>query len=77
MHQFEGRTGVLQEQQYVVYRDLRSWTAAFVFRLRENAAVGTGNGNTDWTVALMLSLKAFPRYRLGADRDQPNALFGY
>jgi LPS-assembly protein len=76
-HQFEGRNGVLQEQQYVIYRDLRSWTTAFVFRLRENTPFGTSNGSTDWTVALMLSLKAFPRYGLGSDKDQPTTLFGY
>jgi LPS-assembly protein len=69
MERYEAQNGVLQEQDYSIYRDLRSWTAALVFRLTQ----GVGQPN-DFTVAITLSLKAFPRFPLGSDSDRPSNL---
>ena len=71
-YQFEARDGTLEEQYYTIYRDLRSWTAAVTFRVRENRS-----GPADYTVALAASLKAFPRFRVGEDRARPTTLLGY
>lgn len=69
--QFEARDGVLEEQTYMVYRDLRSWTAAFGVRLRDNR-----QGVDDWAIVLTFQLKAFPRFKLNQDSDQTDRLFG-
>ena len=69
-HYFEARSGTLQEQSYTVYRDLRSWTAALSFRVRQNV-----NGPEDYTVAFTFSLKAFPHYG-GADSAGAYSLLG-
>jgi LPS-assembly protein len=45
----------LQDQYYTIYRDLRSWTSALTFRISND----TGS-SLDFTVALVLSLKAAP-----------------
>lgn len=71
-HHFEARDGTLEEQYYSIYRDLRSWTAALTFRVRDNR-----DGEEDYTVAVTFSLKAFPRYGLNSDRDKPSLLVGY
>ena len=68
---FDARSGQMQEQYYTVYRDLRSWTAALTFRLRN----GQGSPR-DVTVALSFSFKAFPRGPVGRDRDEPSFLLG-
>lgn len=70
-HHFEARDGTMEEQYYTLYRDFRSWTAALTFRLRDNRG-----GPDDFTVALTLSLKAFPRFKLGEDRNEPWLLLG-
>jgi len=70
-HHFEARDGVLEEQYYTIYRDFRSWTGALTFRLRENR-----NGPDDFAVAFTFNLKAFPRFKLGQDRDTPGFLLG-
>jgi hypothetical protein len=62
----------MEEQQYSLYRDLRSWTVAFSFRVRESRI-----GPTDYTVALTASLKAFPRFKLDQDANNPSLLLGY
>ncbi len=68
--QYEAQYGGLQQQVYSIYRDLRSWTAALLFRITE----GPGQP-TDFTVALTFSLKAFPRFGLGTDSDRAGSLF--
>ncbi|MDA7916041.1 LPS assembly protein LptD [Verrucomicrobia bacterium] len=68
-HLFEARDGRLEEQYYSVYRDLRNWTAALTFRVRESRF-----GQDDFSVAFTFSLKAFPRYALGADKSHPSLL---
>lgn len=67
-HHFEARDGVMEEQQYTIYRDLRSWTAALTFRVR-----GVRNGSDDFGVAVTFSLKQFPRYKLNSDTDFSNS----
>lgn len=71
-HHFEARDGRMEEQYYTIYRDLRSWTAALTFRLRDNRF-----GRDDFTVAATFSLKAFPRFGMNSDRDKPSLLVGY
>lgn len=70
-NQFEARDGVMEEQYYTLYRDLRSWTAALTFRVRNNRI-----GQDDYTVAVSFSLKAFPRFGLGQDGVSPATLLG-
>jgi LPS-assembly protein len=70
-HHFEARDGVLEEQYYTIYRDLRSWTAALTFRVRDNRT-----GSNDFTVGFTISLKAHPRFGLGQDSDTPSLLVG-
>ena len=71
VEQYEAQYGGLQQQVYSIYHDFRSWTAALLFRITQ----GPGQP-TDFTVALTLSLKAFPRFGLGSDSDRPGTLFG-
>jgi hypothetical protein len=70
-HHFEARDGRMEEQYYSLYRDLRSWTTALTFRVRDNRV-----GPDDFTVALTFSLKAHPRYGLGTDTVRPYYLLG-
>ena len=71
-HHFEARDGVLEEQQYTLYRDFRSWTGALTFRARERR-----EASTDYTVAITFSLKAFPRFGMNEDISRPLMLLGY
>ncbi len=71
-HYYEIREGVLQEQYYTVYRDLRSLTGALTLRFRENAF----GGQDDFTIAVSISLKAFPRFKSGEDAERPELLIG-
>ena len=64
---FEAQDGALEEQDYTLYRDLRSWTGGLTFRILQ----GPGQP-TDFGVGLTLSLKAFPRIPLGSDSDRPS-----
>ena len=64
---FEAQDGSLQEQDYTLYRDLRSWTGGLTFRVLQGPAQPT-----DFAVGLTLSLKAFPRIPLGSDTDRPS-----
>ena len=65
MHNFNAENGRLQEQDYTIYRDLRSWTGALTFRVVDN-----GNGPTDFTVAFTFSLKVTPKTHVGGDTVQ-------
>jgi len=71
-HRFEATDGTLEEQIYSLYRDLRSWTAALSFRVREDRT-----GPSDFGVAVTFSLKAFPSFGLGDVADRPTTLLGY
>jgi hypothetical protein len=70
-HRFSAADGSMQEQDYSIYRDLRSWTAALTLRILNNV-----NGQQDVTVAFTFSLKALPRYGLGSDSGLPRWLLG-
>jgi lipopolysaccharide assembly outer membrane protein LptD (OstA) len=70
-HYYNAQSGILQEQSYSVYRDLRSWTAALSFRVRQNVT-----GPEDYTVAFTFSLKAFPHYGQGNDAVGAYSLLG-
>ena len=70
-HQFEAQDGTLEEQSYTVYRDFRSWTGALSFRIRDER-----NRPQDYTLAAILSLKAFPRFGLGDDTLHNSLLYG-
>lgn len=70
-HFFEARDGRMEEQYYTVYRDFRSWVGALTFRVRD-----LRNGSQDYTIGVTFNLKAFPRYKLGQDRDNPSMLLG-
>lgn len=71
-HHFEARDGTLEEQYYTIYRDMRSWTSAFTFRVRQ----GRGGAPDDYTFAVTFSLKAFPRFGMGSDDVMPSYLIG-
>ena len=71
-HFFDARTGTLEEQDYTIYRDLRSWTAALTFR-----ALNNGPNGHEFAVAATFSFKAFPRFRLGDDTVNAASLVGY
>ncbi|MBC8001524.1 MAG: LPS-assembly protein LptD [Opitutaceae bacterium] len=68
-HRFEATDNVMEEQYYTIFRDLRSWTSALTFRINDDST-----GKKNYTVALLFSLKAVPRYRLGSDSDDPSYL---
>ncbi|HEY1173543.1 MAG TPA: LPS assembly protein LptD [Verrucomicrobiae bacterium] len=71
-HHFEARDGQLEEQYYTLYRDMRSWTTALTFRVRQ----GRFGQEDDYTIAVTFSLKAFPRFGLGSDDVSPSYLIG-
>lgn len=70
-HYYEVKEGLLEEQYYTVYRDLRSLTAALTLRLRESLA-----SEDDVTIAISVSLKAFPRFKARQDAERPELLIG-
>ncbi len=70
--QYELREGVMQQQSYAIYRDLRSWTAALAFRVQNNQG-----SPTDFTVAFTFSLKAAPKMDVGGDTVHAGGLLGY
>jgi LPS-assembly protein len=71
-HQFQALDRVLEEQDYTMYRDFRSWTGALTFRVRDNRT-----GPIDYTVAFTFSFKVFPRYKVNDDQVYPTRLLGY
>jgi len=61
-HTFNATDGRLQDQDYTIMRDLRSWTGALTFRVQNNLG-----SSADFTVAFAFSFKAVPSSRLGDD----------
>ena len=61
-HNYNLVSNRLQDQFYTLYRDLRSWTTAVTFRVSNNTGA-----DTDFTIALVLSLKAAPIVGVGDD----------
>jgi len=70
-HYFNVADGRLQEQDYTVYRDLRSWTGGLTFRVINNTT-----GPVDYTVAFSFSLKLNPQSHVGDDTVNPYRLLG-
>ena len=70
-HVFNAHGGRLQEQDYTIMRDLRSWTTALTFRVQNNEG-----SSADFTVAIAFSLKAVPSTRLGEDAVTSYHLLG-
>jgi lipopolysaccharide assembly outer membrane protein LptD (OstA) len=69
-HYYDARLDRLQEQAYTIYRDLRSWTGALTFHVRQNPS-----GPQDVSVTFTFSLKAFPHYSQ-EDTRMPYSLWG-
>jgi len=61
--QYEGATGVLEQQRYSIYRDLSSWVASFGGVIRDNA------GSREYGVIFTLTLKAFPKFGFDVNFD--------
>ncbi len=70
-HDFNAVDGHLQDQFYTVYRDMRFWTAAVTFRVTDNQG-----SPVDYTAAFSFSIKAHPKYGVGADVVSPYQLIG-
>ncbi|MFN0066510.1 MAG: LPS-assembly protein LptD [Limisphaerales bacterium] len=71
-HAVEMEDGVLEEQYYTLYRDLRSFTVALTARLRDSRDAEPD----DFTIGFSISLKAFPRFGRGEDSERPEVLIG-
>jgi hypothetical protein len=72
-HYYDLQDGRMDEQDYTVYRDMRSWTAGLTFRLRDSR----NDSDDDYTIAFTFSVKAQPRFSLGSDSVRPSQLLGY
>ncbi len=70
-HYYDIRRSNLREQYYTVYRDLRSWTCALTFGLRDD-----GGSTDDFVVAFTFSLKASPRFGTTTDMVERRSLLG-
>jgi LPS-assembly protein len=67
--QYEAALGILQEQRYIIHRDLSSWVASFGLIARNNGA-----GKQDVGVQLILTLKDLPKFGLPIDLTPSNGL---
>ena len=65
--QYEGATGLLEQQRYAIYRDLSSWVASF------GAVVRNNNGVKEYGVLLTFTLKAFPKFGFDLNFDPGGA----
>jgi lipopolysaccharide export system protein LptA len=65
--QYEGTTGVLEQQRYSVYRDLTSWVASVGAIIRDNGGV------KEYGVLLTFTLKALPRFSFDLNFDPAGA----
>jgi lipopolysaccharide assembly outer membrane protein LptD (OstA) len=65
--QYEGTTGVLEQQRYSIYRDLSSWVASVGAIIRDNGGV------KEYGVLLTFTLKALPRFSFDLNFDPAGA----
>lgn len=65
--QYEGTTGVLEQQRYSIYRDLTSWVASFGAIIRDNGGV------KEYGVLLTFTLKALPKFSFDLNFDPAGA----
>jgi LPS-assembly protein len=61
--QYEGTTGVLEQQRYSIYRDLTSWVASVGAIIRDNGGV------KEYGVLLTFTLKALPKFSFDLNFD--------
>ena len=61
--QYEGATGLLEQQRYSIYRDLSSWVASFGGIIRDN------NGSKEYGILFTITLKAFPKFGFDLNFD--------
>jgi len=61
--QYEGETGLLEQQRYSIYRDLSSWVASFGGIIRDN------NGSKEYGLLFTITLKAFPKFGFDLNFD--------
>ena len=65
--QYEGTTGILEQQRYSIYRDLTSWVASIGAIIRDNGGV------KEYGVLLTFTLKALPKLSLDLNFDPAGA----
>jgi LPS-assembly protein len=65
--QYEGVTGVLEQQRYSIYRDLTSWVASVGAIIRDNGGV------KEYGVLLTFTLKALPKISFDLNFDPAGA----
>jgi LPS-assembly protein len=65
--QYEGTTGILEEQRYSIYRDLTSWVASVGAIIRDNGGV------KEYGVLLTFTLKALPKFSFDLNFDPGGA----
>lgn len=65
--QYEGVTGVLEEQRYSIYRDLTSWVASLGGVIRDNGGV------KEYGLLFTFTLKAFPKLGFNFNFDPGGA----
>ena len=65
--QYEGTTGVLEQQRYSIYRDLTSWVASVGAIIRDNGGV------KEYGVLLTFTLKALPKFSFDLNFDPGGA----
>lgn len=65
--QYEGITGVLEQQRYSIYRDLTSWVASVGAIIRDNGGV------KEYGVLVTLTLKALPKFSFDLNFDPAGA----
>jgi lipopolysaccharide assembly outer membrane protein LptD (OstA) len=61
--QYEGTTGVLEQQRYSIYRDLTSWVASVGAIIRDNGGV------KEYGVLMTFTLKALPKFSFDLNFD--------
>jgi LPS-assembly protein len=65
--QYEGITGVLEQQRYSIYRDLTSWVASVGAIIRDNGGV------KEYGFLLTFTLKALPKFSFDLNFDPAGA----
>ena len=65
--QYEGTTGILEQQRYSIYRDLTSWVASFGAIIRDNGGV------KEYGVLFTFTLKALPKLSFDLNFDPAGA----
>ncbi len=67
MEQYEGTSGILEQQRYSIYRDLTSWVASVGAIIRDNGGV------KEYGVLLTFTLKALPKFGFDLNFDPAGA----